>query len=520
MQNIRFFFISIFIFLLGFIQFQTATAQRKNPVRVELNANLDMESYMLVPCKEDGILVFFESEEKDTELDTRVWHFALYNKNLQQQWLADTVLIDGAKFQGYGSDDRFTYLLFLDSDKIRSTHNMHILKVDYASNEFEILSGMVPDRSETMHFDIIKDQAIIALNNTLFEPQIIFFDLTTGTEKKIKPELEGLNIIQQVIYYEDSKDLHIVVDNYLGKKQNTLMILQVGINGNLKKSITIKPVIERKILNEARIANSSGDTLLVMGTYHNSASKLKSKDDETGPESAGYFVAKFVNDRQLFINYYNFLEFEEMFRSLSSKTIADLRRKAAKQKEKGEEYSLDYTLLVHDIISLDSNYVILSEAYYPEYRTVTNMYYDYYGRPIPQTYTVFDGYKYISGIAASFSPEGELIWDNGIELRNILTFNLAKYVGSYASHDELALFYCNENKIHYKIVDAESKGNAAQNIALESTYKGDKVTEDLGSRMVHWYDNYFISYGYQNIKNNRVSGGKRTIFYFSKLAFN
>jgi hypothetical protein len=397
---------------------------------------------------------------------------------------------------------------------------MQILKVDYSTNEFEVLSAMVPDRSETVHFDVVNGHAIIVLNNSVFEPRIILFDLATGSSKNIKPELEGLNIMQEVIYYNDSKDLLIVVDNYLGKKKNALMILQIGINGNIKKSITINPVLEQKVLNEARIANYRGDTLLVMGTYHYRISKMKTRDDETGPESAGYFVTKFVNDKQVFINYYNFLEFEEMFRSLSSKTIADLRRKAEKQKNKGGEYSLDYTLLVHDIIPLDSNYVILSEAYYPEYRTITNMYYDYYGRPIPQTYTVFDGYKYISGIAASFSAEGELIWDNGIELRDILTFNLVKYVGNYVSHDELALFYSNENRINYKIIDAESKGNQAQNIVLESKYKGDKVTEDLGSQMIHWYDNYFICYGYQNIKNNRVSGGKRTVFYFNKLAFN
>ena len=62
-------------------------------------------------------------------------------------------------------------------------------------------------------------------------------------------------------------------------------------------------------------------------------------------------------------------------------------------------------------------------------------------------------------------------------------------------------------------------GDALQNISIESKFKGDKVMEDLGSKMIHWYQNYFICYGYQQIRNNRVSGGKRTVFYFNKLAF-
>jgi len=310
-----------------------------------------------------------------------------------------------------------------------------------------------------------------------------------------------------------------VVDNYLGKKKNVLMILKISVDGTIKQTLSIEPVLENKVLNEARLAFTGRDTLMVLGTYHYEASKMSNREEESNPESAGYFVAGFVNDKQLMINYFNFLEFEEMYRSLSSKTIADLKSKAEKQKNKGEEYSLDYTLLLHDIIASDSSFTILSEAYYPEYRTVTNMYYDYYGRPIPQTYTVFDGYKYISGIAASFNEAGELLWDNGIEIQNVLTFNLTKYLGYYASNGELALFYNNENKVHYKIVGAEYGGGASQTVTLESKYKGDKVMEDLGSRMIHWYDNYFIGYGYQKIKNNRIAGGKRTIFYFNKLAF-
>jgi len=516
----RFFLLNVFIFLLFSGIYHHALGQSKNPVRVELNANLDMDGYKLVPCKENGILIFFESENVGSSPDTRIWHFALYDKFMKQQWLADTALIGGAKFQGYGFDDRNTYLFFLDNDKIRSEYNMQILKVDYTLNEFKLINVLVPDKSEPVHFEIVQGKAIVALNNSTFTPRIAFINLADGSIKIAKPELEGLNIIQEVQYDTYDKELHIVVDNYLGKKKNALMILNVSVDGSIKQTYTVKPVLDNKVLNEARMSFSGKDTLLAMGTYHHEVSKMSTNDEESRPESAGYFVAKFINDKQVFINYFNFLEFEEMFRSLSSKTMADLRRKAEKQKNKGEEYSLDYTLLLHDIIVSDSSFTLLSEAYYPEYRTVTNMYYDYYGRPIPQTYTVFDGYKYISGIAASFTEDGELLWDNGIEIRDVITFNLTKYVGSYTSNEELALFYSNENKINYKIVGPEYGGGASQSISLEKKYKGDKVMEDLGSRMIHWYDHYFICYGYQKIKNNRIAGGKRTIFYFSKLAFN
>ncbi len=329
-----------------------------------------------------------------------------------------------------------------------------------------------------------------------------------------------MNIIQEISFDQDEKQMLIILENYLGKKQNAILALRFGPDGKIERTYRINPAIEGKVINAARIASTAGDTLLIMGTYSNYASRIGGDEDETGLESAGYFITKFIGEKQEFINYYNFLEFEEMYRSLSSKTIADLRKKAEKQKKQGGEYSLDYTLILHDVIPFMGNYVLLSEAYYPEYRTETSMYYDYYGRAIPQTYTVFDGYKYISGIAAAFSPDGQLIWDDGIEIRNIMTFQLVKYMESYSSQTELAFFYSSENHLYYKMAGSPESDNPLQNISIESKYKGDKLMEDLGSKMIHWYQNYFICFGYQKIKNNRISGGKRTIFYFNKLAFN
>ncbi len=505
------------LLLLTFIS--SVYGQRRNPVRIELNANLDMEDYQLVPCRENGVLVFFESDQEGSSPDTYIWNFAFYNNQMQQQWLADTALIAGLKFKAYASDEEHTYLLFLDTDRIRSEFNAQILKVDYDQNSFEVISLLVPDKTEPIYFSVENGNAFLALNNKDFKPDFMLIDLSSGKVKRQETQKDGLNIIQSVYPADEGNDKYVVMGNYIGKKQNSIIILHLDAEAMLKNSFTIDPASDTRVLNEARIARAAGDTVIVMGTYHNFASRVGDSRNDEGPESAGYFTSMHCKGKQTYIHYYNFLEFEEMYRALSSKTLADLRRKAEKQKSKGKEYSMNYTLLLHDIIPMDGNYIILSEAYYPEYRTVTDMYYDYYGRPIPQTYTVFDGYKYFTGIAAGISPEGDLIWDNGIEIKNLLTFSLNKYLGHFTSADELALFYSNENKLYYKMLGTDDESRL-QNLDLAPKYKGDKLMEDLGSKMIHWYGNFFICYGYQKIRNNRLKESKRTIFYFSKIAFN
>ena len=45
----------------------------------------------------------------------------------------------------------------------------------------------------------------------------------------------------------------------------------------------------------------------------------------------------------------------------------------------------------------------MMEAFYPEFRTVSDISYDYWGRPVTQTYTVFDGYRFFNSILAAFN---------------------------------------------------------------------------------------------------------------------
>ena len=43
---------------------------------------------------------------------------------------------------------------------------------------------------------------------------------------------------------------------------------------------------------------------------------------------------------------------------------------------------------------------------------------------------------------------------------------------------------------------------------------------EIKERLIPWYENYFLGYGYQEIKNIALaSNNKRLVFYFTKLRF-
>ena len=126
-----------------------------------------------------------------------------------------------------------------------------------------------------------------------------------------------------------------------------------------------------------------------------------------------------------------------------------MESKIQKRKKQGKDLRLQYRLLVHDIIQRNGQYIMIAEAYYPEYRNNNN----YYGSPMMggfgmgggfgigfgspwgyspysnyRSYPVFDGYVYPHAVIAGFDMQGNLLWDNSFEINDVKTFVLKEKV--------------------------------------------------------------------------------------------
>jgi hypothetical protein len=62
----------------------------------------------------------------------------------------------------------------------------------------------------------------------------------------------------------------------------------------------------------------------------------------------------------------------------------------------------------------------------------------------------------------------------------------------------------------------EGKGNVTL-----SNYEGDKVKKSYTDNVDYWYQNNFLAWGLQKIRNQKDEQvkGKRNVFYFSKVEF-
>ena len=107
-----------------------------------------------------------------------------------------------------------------------------------------------------------------------------------------------------------------------------------------------------------------------------------------------------------------------------------------------------------------------------------------------------------------------------MEIFNILTFDLVNRVNVYFNGNETVLAYNREGKIGSKIFEGSTVIEGVEYDPIEPMFVNDKVMSDSKSSMEYWYDNYFLAYGFQTIKNNSKSDtDKRVVFYINKVSF-
>lgn len=489
-------------------------------MRVEMPADRESDIYDLIPCGEKGVLLLYETQDI-IDAENKKWEFSLYDTSLMENWSKEIPVLFGAELWGYELLDDRLILFFLNTRKVKSSpDNFDIHIVDLSTGDIGSVKGEMANKSEPAGFTVIDGVAFAALNVDQEDAEIYMVDFESGGDiSKTILNVSDQNMIEYIRHNNYDNTLDVIVSTYVNKRKLGLVVFNLDKTGKILGSYELEEGEEGqgRYLNTARVYRDPVNNLVVIGTYNTVPARIPGNEDYDGDQATGMFMAKFNGEVQEQIAYTNFLDLDNLRTGLSRKEYYKVQRRSIKE---GAEFSLNYSLLMHDIYVAGDNYNIMIESYYPDFKTVSDITYDYWGRPIPQTYTVFEGYKYIAAMMLSFNSKGELEWDNSMEIYNISTYNLEKKVSFMTDSTDIILFYNEGGKVTFKAIEKDYSLTGLVHTELGRYYKGDKIVESGYDNMKAWYDNYFICYGYQRLKNNSlVDKNKRTIFYFTKLQF-
>lgn len=515
---IRFKFRILFSVLLISLQL-SLFAQVNKPVRLEIPVKDDSEIYKVVTCDDNGIAIIYLSSDTD-ETGRLLWITAFLDRNLREIWRKPFALPRGFSL----AEARYSnsHLVgFWHAVKGNASENLRIVDLNVKDSTIREVSYTVPEKSELSHFGICNHFALAGLNTKNDQSMLIRYDLTSGAVTSINQDVEGNVVIESMNIDADSGVVSTILRTTGSSKQRAYYLVKSDRSGQKVSELKLGKFDDKNLINTAFSLKIDSGSDLIIGSYGNSSrTKVIDGYESVGVASTGFFSILVQKNAIVNTTFYEFSDFQNFFRYLRKPSDLSVRRGSSKSEKGSKEITIDHDLLAHDVFKWKDNYVFVAEAYYPEYRTVTTMVYDYYGRPYPSTYSVFEGFRYLTTFIAGFDSTGAMKWNNDLELRNMLTQNLKQKVLAWEDTDGLVLSYSNDGKIASKILpEGTAKGNILYTDIAPLSSR-DKIYKDSNSNMVYWYGNYFLAYGYQNIRNSYQSDrNNKNVFYLNKIAF-
>lgn len=511
---------SIVILLMCVLAVHMLPAVAQKPVRIEIPTKEDTDPFNLVNCGGQGAFVFYPTAQNIGK-DSIVWSFHMFDKNLQEKWTKGIGLDRSCLFVGssYKANDTIVYLLFRDDRKKEGTNTV-ICTVNLRSTLVTEIKGQLKSMANATHFDVAGNYAFISLQ-TIKKSEVDLCRMSLKTAEVTLfniPEKDKSEILDMAVNHSN-RSISVITKT----EDNQIGMTVFGYDGNVMYAVDFRKMSGKRAINTAEVILTGKGKGLVFGVYGSASERgWNSEIGDQTPLAAGYFAAGFEKGQQTFVNYYNFSEFRDFFRYINGDDAVRLKKRSflkGKKDDKERETALNYHMLIHPVIRRDSSFILAGEAYYPEYHSVTNMMYDYYGRPIPTSYSVFDGFRYSVAFIASFDSLGTMRWSNGMEMRGILTSLLNRKFSSAYDGDNMVMMYNAEGSLALKTIKGNEIIEQSAFTTIGMLHYNDKVVKDYLSTVAPWYDNFYMAYGYHSIRNNDLSNSRRTVFYINKIAF-
>ena len=489
------------------------------PLRIEIPARSSSETYRVIPCGTAGLVLFFRSQEVVDALHVN-WYFSFYDTNMQQVWVKSIPLLNEQDmiFSQTGTDT--LALFFVTSGKLRSAdHEFELLRIVIHKGTFILNKGILPANSEVISFGIRQDRAWLGINIKGKAGTIRNIRLKQGSEKSFPLGQGNLISVHWMKPDSTSEAVTAVVGRQISKKDYEYYLVRYDTSGNIKAEILIGALTGGRELKQMDVISPQAGDFLLLGIYGDGTGTSTSKS-RSAEESTGFFACSIKNGVQKSIQFYNYLELLHAGSLLGERDIMNLKKKALKKNKSLGDYSLDIPVLLQGMSRFKDQYVIAAEIFAPQYHSENYTDFDYYGRPYTNSYSVFGGYRFANAIVAGFNIDGKLIWNNTMEIRNIVSHELSSKVVVFQSGDDHVLCYISDGMIGSKIITENKVVEKLDFATIDMMYPGDKLISESRGRLVPWYANYFLSYGYHEIKNISLeSNNKRLVFYFSKLRF-
>jgi len=489
-----------FILLCMLLNPLTGFTQAITENRIEFEQGEDYESYTLTPFGKYGLLLYAKEEKGNT------WKLERYNTDLKPEQKQNFEVP-----RGYYSRARYTS--DEDLSMFYSNKSGKYIFYNFSGEELNLEKhiGQLPKKTIVKSMIAEGNLAYIACSNKK-GPVLIQLNIKTGKTTllpiNISPYTPKYLSIERVQVLKEDKTVMVYI-NAMNKKDHNLYVMQFNEEGKEISKFNLSKSTEKKLSSVSASALGNNEYIFT-GTY----------SSKNAAYSEGMYMCKTTKADIDFMKFYSFTDFNEFFSYLPERKQEKIEKKKERYDEKNKELTFNYLIAEHPIKKIGDNYILIGEAYYPTYRqeartTTVN------GQTTTSYVSVFDGYQYTHATVAGFDGEGNKLWDHTFELwPSYKPFFVKRFISSSTENDQISLLFASGNNINSLGISPEGEVLKKESHSFIVSSDDQKVKSSF-SNIEFWYDNNFIAFGYQTIKDSKESFGnkKRRVFFINKVTY-
>ena len=466
------------------LQFQSVCAQVTG--RIEYSTRGDYEDQFISALGNRGLLIY--SMAKDSENGKRYFKTEYYSTEMKFLF-ADSMLVDkGMYIYDAIYENGVNYCILRERDG-----SFSVLAFDLKTRKTKVTDSEYTRKGSMRDLIITNGMMVFSSTQKKME-RIGIIDLKTGSSKFADIHFNGVRD-RKIFLMENT-----IIDGIiyaLVKVEEEIYLVCLDMQGNqLGETNLTKDIPERLITISV---SKAGDKYFATGTYS------RSKKDG----AQGIYFTQLADWQFKNIKFYNFLDLKNFTDYMSDRRKARVERKKERAEKAGKEYSLKYLMASHHIMTDGTDYFYLGEAYFPTY-TTTRM-----GNIVT---TTFNGYAYTHAVLAKFNEQGNLLWDNCFKMEpDRLPMYVKRFISGTMMGKDVKLIFTDGKWLVSKLFK-NSDGTILQDRKterLETADADETVKKVSSSNSLHWYDDNFIVYGTQVVKN-KETGERRKVFSITK----
>ena len=498
-----------------------AFAQHVEPARYEVERFSKDHDCRFELFGKGGGIVASQTDKADKDKNY-LWNFAVVDTNLLEVRSDLIPLSHKMSLVGSASDERFAAFLFTN-DKSKKADTISFCVVCYDRNEmtYKSFGEKLPERTLILSVDVMDGMLMMTVNNKDGNGFLLFFDLESSSLRSVHPALPEGFVLFQTMASAREHCFVVAAREYVDKRYKATSFLVYTRSGNLLHSYRYENM-ENANLGRLCFDFDAEHRLVVMGTLEresNKKVKLEGILEDFNKISIGVVWMKFGGTANAKI--YLFKDMPEIELALTASDRVRVREERIRlgKKNNKEKKEIAFQFLPPRLVHYGDLSVFTAEAFVPEYHTETRMSHGFYNT-YPYSYTVFDGYDFISEILLAFDAEGNLKWQTSVRFANELSFDLRSHSGEAVCHDELVVASPYKNALRYVVFDASGNPLLTQQTEhLEPLYGADYVEDEDFAEMANWYGSRFVIFGCQVLQNSSLPKPRRTSYFFQKVQY-